>query len=78
MELQNFWVEMRECFYKQLFETPVQNDEVTASLSFLAGASCTKRLAHPNNYMEKINIVPVISHMNCFYADGTFYVPVKV
>lgn len=63
---------MRECFYEQLFETPLQNNEVTSSLSFLAGASFTKRLLHPNNYMEKINIVPVISHVKCFHADGFF------
>lgn len=32
-----FWVEMRECFFPKLAETPVQYNKVTSSLDFLQG-----------------------------------------
>lgn len=47
MEIQNFWVKMRECFCPRLAETPVQYNKVTSSLDF------AKKHPYPSHYMEK-------------------------
>lgn len=62
VEMQNFWVKMRECFYPKLAETPVQYNKVTSSLDFLQGLNLQRSFPTTPIIWKKINIELVIAH----------------
>lgn len=71
MEIQNFWVRMRECFCLKLAEIAVQCNKVTSSPDFLQGLNLQR--SFPTSAIRWKKLTLYLSLLRAVSKQGVFF-----